>query len=355
MTPRLRAGPVRAGRSRPRLLAVPGAVLALSLAACSAQAGGHGATSRVPAPTTSTTTTTTTTLPVAVPGTSFLRARVAALPRGAAGLPAVAPASAAWMKMVPIAYQSLGSGPDLLLIAGQDGTMSWWDPSLLADLSSHYRVTMFDLPGAGYSGAPTAPVSLAWLADMTAGFALTVGLSRPVVLGWGLGGEIALCLAERHQGLASSLILVDTSAGGPGAIPPTKGVVRLLGEPGATPLQLSKLLFPATSAGLQERVLWQNSLFAGTTDWLTSRSIKWQASLQASLWRSSLLAAGLPRVTTPALVVSGSDDAVFPAEDASLLGAGLPHATVLLLPGSGYGAITQDEPAFVAAVEKFTG
>ena len=76
--------------------------------------------------------------------------------------------------------------------------MSWWDPALLSDLSSHYTVTMFDLPGAGYSGPTPSPLSLPWLADMTAGLVLTLGLSDPIVLGWGLGGEIALSLAERH-------------------------------------------------------------------------------------------------------------------------------------------------------------
>jgi hypothetical protein len=31
------------------------------------------------------------------------------------------------------------------------------------------------------------------------------------------------------------------------------------------------------------------------------------------------------------------------------------HATLVVFASSGYGAITQDEPAFVVAVEKFTG
>ena len=116
------------------------------LGACSAAAGGHATTTSV---STTSTTSTTTTLPEAVPGTSFLRARVAALAPGANAPDDLTPSSAAWLKMVPIAYQTLGSGPDLLLIAGQDATMSWWDPSLLSDLSSHFRVTLFDLPGAG--------------------------------------------------------------------------------------------------------------------------------------------------------------------------------------------------------------
>ena len=52
---------------------------------------------------------------------------------------------------------------------------------------------------------------------MTAGLVLTLGLSDPTVLGWGLGGEIALSLAKRHPGIVSSLVLVDTSVGGAGA------------------------------------------------------------------------------------------------------------------------------------------
>jgi pimeloyl-ACP methyl ester carboxylesterase len=257
--------------------------------------------------------------------------------------------------MVPIAYESFGSGPDLLLIAGQDGTLSWWAPSWLSALSGHYRVTVFDLPGAGYSGGATARLSLAWLADMTAGFALTVGLSDPTVLGWGLGGEIALSLAERHPLFASSLVLVDTSCGGVGTEQPAAEVVRLLSTPGATPLALSGLLFPPTTAGLQERVLWQKSLFAGTTDWLTAPAVRAEAALQAAVWKRSTLAKGLLKVTIPVLVVSGAGDVVFPAPDAVLLASELPHATVVIFPDSGYGAIIQDEPAFVAAVEKFTG
>lgn len=332
------------------MLASLGALLAIGLGACSAAASGHATTSV----STTSTTSTTTTLPEPVPGTSFLRVRVAALAPGATEPEDITPTSAAWLKMVPIAYQSLGSGPDLLLIAGQDATMSWWDPSLLSDLSSHFRVTLFDLPGAGYSGLATAPLSLSWLADMTAGFALAVGLSHPVVLGWGLGGEIALSLAERHPSLVSSLVLVDTSAGGAGSVPPTKEVVRLLGLPGMTPTELAKLLFPETTAGLQERVLWPSSLLAGTTDWLTSLSIDAEAKLQAAFWKRSPLTRGLGKVAVPALVVSGSDDIVFPPENAALLSGELAHATLLTLPDAGYGSITQDEAPFVAALTKFT-
>ena len=363
MFPRLARGPVGPARDRRRavdrlveLFVV--ACLVVLLASCSSNEGSPVTSSTAPTTTTTTlavvTTTTTTTLPVPVAGTTILRARVAALPPGDVALAAVQEGSAAWSEMVPIAYQSFGSGPDLLLITGQDGTLSWWEPALLSALSSHYTVTVFDLPGAGYSGASTRPLSLPWLADMTAGLVLTLGLSDPIVLGWGLGGEIALSLANRHPGIVSSLVLVDTSVGGAGAPGPAPQVVRLLATPGATPLALSGLLFPPTTAGLQERVLWQNDLFAGTTDWLTATTIRAQAALQAAIWKRSTLAQGLSQVTIPVLVVSGADDVVFPPAGANLLAVELPHATSVTFAGAGYGAVMQDEPAFVAAVENFT-
>ena len=93
--------------------------------------------------------------------------------------------------------------------------------------------------------------------------------------------------------------------------------------PGATPLDLSALLFPPTAAGLKERILWQASVFAGTTDWLTLAAVKAEAALQAVVWQKSDLAAGLSKVTIPALVISGADDVVFPRERES---AGCPIA-----------------------------
>ena len=138
-------------------------VLALILAGCSGGAVPSTTTSTTTTTATSTTSTstTTTTLPVSVPGTAIMRVRVPALQPGTLVLPAISEGSAAWLKMVPIAYRSFGTGPNLLVIPGQDGTLSWWGPPLFTDLAAHYHVTVFDLPGAGYSGAPTAPLSLA--------------------------------------------------------------------------------------------------------------------------------------------------------------------------------------------------
>ena len=188
------------------------AALMVGLAACSSQGSGTTTTTT----TTTTSTTTSTTMPAAVPGTSILRSRVAPLAPGEQVLPVEPQSSAAWLKMVPIAYRSFGAVPTFSSSPARTGRCPGGARPCCTFLV--ITATVFDLPDVGYSGSTTAPLSLAGLADMTAGLALTIGLSDPVVLGWGLGGQIALSLVERHPGFAASLILVDTSAGGLGAV-----------------------------------------------------------------------------------------------------------------------------------------
>jgi pimeloyl-ACP methyl ester carboxylesterase len=88
---------------------------------------------------------------------------------------------------------------------------------------------------------------------------------------------------------------------------------------------------------------------------LTAHAVEQEAALQAGLWARSPLIAGLGRVTVPALVVSGAYDVVFPSPNSALLARKLEHATEVNFSRAGYGAIVQDEPSFVAAVDKFAG
>ena len=114
------------------ILAVVG-VLGLGLAGCSGGAAPSTTTSTSTTSTSTTSTsTTTTTMPVSIAGTAIMRVRVPALAPGTLVLPAISEGSAAWLKIVLIAYRSFGTGPDLLLIEGQDGTLSWWGRPLLA-------------------------------------------------------------------------------------------------------------------------------------------------------------------------------------------------------------------------------
>lgn len=320
--------------------------------------------------TTTTTTTTqpgvTTTLPSEVPvagtrpGGQFSelgrvrRVEVVPVPDGASLPPppastTVGPPPGA----VQVAFRTFGSGPDLLLVEGEHATLTSWDPRLLVDLAQHYTVTVFDYPGTGYSGPDPAATTVEAVADVVAGLSSSLGLVSPVVLGWGLGGQVALALAERHPGLASRLVLVDSAPGGPGATRPSPAVASAMASSTETDLELASLMFPPAATASIDGFLGRVAAVPG--DDLVAAAVHDEAVVQASAWADAALGGGLRSLAIPVFVVVGSLDEVFPpANDLALLEQ-VRGARDLLLPGAGYASLFQDEPQFVAALEAFTG
>jgi pimeloyl-ACP methyl ester carboxylesterase len=253
---------------------------------------------------------------------------------------------------------------------GQDGSMAWWEPSLLSALAQHYRVTIFDFPGVGYSDPPLSNVTLDWLADETAGLIQALSLVHPTVLGWGLGGEVALALAERHPASQGSLVLVDSSAGGPDATRPTVSVSAALDSDSATADSLASTFFAASSAadgsasGPSESAsilpvapvtAWLAAVDSSVPDNLTEAALADERTVQLGVWSSDALVLGSAAVAVPTLVVFGSDDVVFPTHDDVLLRRSIAASQLVILRNAGYASMFQDSSQFVSSLERFTG
>ena len=103
-----------------------------------------------------------------------------------------------------------GTGPDLVLLHGWALNLRVWD-SLAEELRPHFRLIAVDLPGHGRSRWSTGrctPAEQAWLVHQT----LEPISDRYSLLGWSLGGQIALDLAAATPAQIDKLILVATTA-----------------------------------------------------------------------------------------------------------------------------------------------
>jgi pimeloyl-ACP methyl ester carboxylesterase len=343
------------------------------LASCSTpqQAAHHDSSTTLPAP--------TTTLPasIVVGGTqpsgalaflgSVMRVAVTPVPAGQSAPPPATATSTAGATSttapltapalppatVTIGYREFGGGRDLLLVMGQDGTMSWWDPALLSDLSHSYRVTIFDLPGIGYSGTDAAAPTVDRYGDVTAGLIDALGLVHPVVLGWGMGGEVALALAQRHPGLASMLALADASAGGAEGTRPSAAVAAAFADPLTTTAALADYLFPPGDPA--ELHSWLQVTGVESPDDIVAAGVGTEAAAQAAWWRAGIAPSASSEIKVPLLVLQGSADQVFPPRNESSLAKLLPAAEEITYPGAGYAAIFEEEPLFVSSLKVFTG
>jgi len=112
------------------------------------------------------------------------------------------------------------------MIAGQTAPMSIWPASTLAALAGHFHVTMYDNRDLGNTTDTSGPFALADLADDAAGVITALGLDRPAVFGWSMGGEIGLLLAVRHPDGLSSLAISGATLGGPNTVLPAPSIGR---------------------------------------------------------------------------------------------------------------------------------
>jgi pimeloyl-ACP methyl ester carboxylesterase len=255
-----------------------------------------------------------------------------------------------------IGYRQFGAGPPLVMIAGQDASMSLWDPRVLARLAQHYTVTIFDLPGVGYSVDPfeqLPAMTVAWLAQETYRFLVAIGTDRPFILGWGLGGAVALALAEQHPHVPAALVLVGASAGGTGAVRPSPAVSAALDSPDITTTGLSGLLFPPEASAA--RVAYLASVATENPDDLVAPAISGEAAAEQRLLGDDALYDRLGRVLARVLIVEGVEDEVSPAANLPLLRGRLRRASELVFVHAGSGVLFEDAAATVQAIERFTG
>jgi pimeloyl-ACP methyl ester carboxylesterase len=80
---------------------------------------------------------------------------------------------------------------------------------------------MFDNSGVGHTQQLPPPLTIDAMADQTSALIDTLGLGRPNVLGWSMGGMIAQALAVLHPAQVRRLVLCATYPGTGAAVVPS--------------------------------------------------------------------------------------------------------------------------------------
>ena len=110
---------------------------------------------------------------------------------------------------VELAYQEFGSGTPLVLLHGGFGSVEMFGPNLDL-LAAGRRVIGVDLPSHGRSPAAERPMRFEAMADDIAALIGALGLARAAIMGFSLGGGVALRTAIQHPRLVERLVLVST-------------------------------------------------------------------------------------------------------------------------------------------------
>jgi 2-succinyl-6-hydroxy-2,4-cyclohexadiene-1-carboxylate synthase len=107
-----------------------------------------------------------------------------------------------------------GAGQPLVLLHGFTGSAPNWQ-AVAEQLEKHYKIVRVDLLGHGQSDSPSDPARYgmeACVADLAFVFK-TLDLHEIALLGYSMGGRVALSFALEHPELLRALILESASPG----------------------------------------------------------------------------------------------------------------------------------------------
>jgi pimeloyl-ACP methyl ester carboxylesterase len=228
-----------------------------------------------------------------------------------------------------IYYETVGTGPPLILIHGLGGSRRWWRKNIAA-LAPHFTVYTIDLIGFGKSRGgrrfvldEAAAALHEWMAALD--------LAHASLIGHSMGGRIGAELAVDYPGSLDRLVLVDSPI-----LPFGRGYRRqLLGMAEAlttVPIDLF-------------RVLVMDTLRTGP---LTTLQIGHE------LLRTDI-ARKLAQLHLPTLVIWGERDTIVPRRLGEELAAQLPQSHFATVARAGHTPMWEQPEAFNQLVLPFLG
>jgi 2-succinyl-6-hydroxy-2,4-cyclohexadiene-1-carboxylate synthase len=250
-----------------------------------------------------------------------------------------------------------GAGPAIVLLHGFSGSGASWEPHA-AVLGREYRVIAVDLLGHGRTAAPHDPVRYRVehaVADILA-LIDALGVDDFALLGYSMGGRLALHLALAARNRARALILESAS---PGVPDPDERAARVRAD--------EELAEAIERDGIEAFVTrWEAlPLFASQTSLPSAVRVRLRAqrltNSPAGLAGSLRgMGAGVPsalhdrlgELTMPTLLIAGALDDKY-RRLAATMHAGMPQAETAIVPDAGHTVHLEQPAAFDDAVHTF--
>jgi pimeloyl-ACP methyl ester carboxylesterase len=249
-------------------------------------------------------------------------------------------------------YERRGRGaagsPALVFLHGLGSCADDWAWQVPAFERDH-RLLLVDLPGHYRSALPAGGLTVEGMADAVAALLARLGEPPAHVVGLSLGGCVALALALRAPARVRSLTVVNAFARlRPAGVAAAARMAARLALLATAPMSavaavVARGLFPRPE---------QAHLYAAAARSLgRTRRRAYLAGVQA-LARFDARAA-LARVTCPALIVAGAEDATVALDVKEALARAIPGARWALVPGAGHAANADHPDAFNATLRDF--
>jgi pimeloyl-ACP methyl ester carboxylesterase len=225
-------------------------------------------------------------------------------------------------------YEIYGAGPPLVLVHGAFSAIGTSFGGLIPILAKHRRVIAFELQGHGRTADIDRPLSVETMAEDVASAIRELGFDSVDLLGYSMGGSVALHAVIRHPEVVRKLVLISVSYTLSGVHP---GLMDGLGE--MTPEMMHGSPWHAEYMKIAPHPENFATLFAKKT--AMDRQLR------------DIPAEDIQAIKSPTLLIIGDSDLIRPehaVELFRLLGGGvfgdmppgLPNSQLAILPGTSH-------------------
>ncbi|MGD9842835.1 MAG: pimeloyl-ACP methyl ester esterase BioH [Steroidobacteraceae bacterium] len=240
-----------------------------------------------------------------------------------------------------------GQGPDLVLLHGWAMHSGVFD-ELLPTLTQQYRVHCIDLPGHGQSGT----VSMSSLAHITAVVQPHLP-AHAALMGWSLGGQVALQLARQLP--LRALILVSTTPQFVADASWAHGMQPAVFANFFTQLQQS---ITSTVEGFLRLQVRGDAHAEAALSSLKTSLLRYPAQAQAlhaglDILRDTDLRPVLHTISLPTLVMAGEYDRITHPDASRYLAEQLPRAQHQLINRAGHAPFISNRELFLQQLQTF--
>lgn len=231
-----------------------------------------------------------------------------------------------------------------------DGMM--WTKQIGPLTAAGFRVVVPDLRGFGRS-EPQPDASMDAMADDLVALLDRERIETAIVVGFSMGGYVALSFAVRFQHRLRALVLCDTRAEPDGEEARAKRYetiadVKARGVQVVASAMMSKLV---TTAALAERA----ALVSEVREMMLRQSVAGVVAALAGLAERPDRQTQLAGIAVPTLVMVGADDTVTPVAASEALAAGIPGALLAVIPGAAHLSPMEQPQTFNRLLVDFLG
>jgi 3-oxoadipate enol-lactonase len=247
-------------------------------------------------------------------------------------------------------YQIKGQGANIVLIHGAGDNLNMWYHQVPV-FSKSYRVITYDVRGSGKTESPEGDYSISLFAEDLYQLMRAIRVEGAYLLGYSMGGRIALELAINYPDLVKGLVLANSSVG--------------LTPPSPETLERRRVTLELLDKGDMKRVAEMMTTGAFSPDLKSKNPTKFKRYMKvklqnkpdgiARLMRSlstSTVPPDLNKVKCPVLLIVGENDLYMGVEQGKQAREAIAGSKLVILP-TGHAAAIELPKKFNPSVLEF--